>query len=150
MRLLRQRNVELQCAEQNSTSSESTTRKNSLALPLELRCCQGRKAGAARYPNILLSHNPIVSPSRELGIELSLAGHTHGGQIQIEIVDRRWSPARFMTSYVAGLYSFPRRRWSKGRGEQGMPLREPRFGNDRHSDTARRPAGNIIVTLRSA
>jgi hypothetical protein len=59
-------------------------------------------------PNILLSHNPNSFPkAAELGIELSLAGHTHGGQIQIEIVDHRWSPARFMTSYVAGLYQLP-------------------------------------------
>jgi predicted MPP superfamily phosphohydrolase len=59
-------------------------------------------------PNILLSHNPNSFPkAAELGIELSLAGHTHGGQIQIEIVDHRWSPARFVTSYVAGLYQIP-------------------------------------------
>jgi uncharacterized protein len=55
--------------------------------------------------NILLSHNPNSFPrAAELGIELSLAGHTHGGQIQVEILDHRLSPARFITDYVAGLY----------------------------------------------
>jgi uncharacterized protein len=59
-------------------------------------------------PNILLSHNPNAFPrAAELGIELTLAGHTHGGQVQVEILDHRWSPARFLTDYVAGLYQRP-------------------------------------------
>jgi uncharacterized protein len=58
--------------------------------------------------NILLSHNPnSFNRAAELGIELSLAGHTHGGQIQVEILDHRLSPARFITDYVAGLYMRP-------------------------------------------
>lgn len=61
-------------------------------------------------PNILLSHNPNSFPrAAELGIELTLAGHTHGGQVQVEILDRKWSPARFLTPYVAGLYGRPLR-----------------------------------------
>ena len=59
-------------------------------------------------PNILLSHNPnSFNRAAELGIELSLAGHTHGGQIQVEILDHRLSPARFISDYVAGLYRRP-------------------------------------------
>jgi uncharacterized protein len=59
-------------------------------------------------PNILLSHNPnTFNRAAELGIELSLAGHTHGGQIQVEILDHRLSPARFITDYVAGTYYRP-------------------------------------------
>ena len=58
--------------------------------------------------NILLSHNPNSFPrAAELGIELSLAGHTHGGQVRVEILDRGWSPAEFLTPYVAGLYTRP-------------------------------------------
>jgi predicted MPP superfamily phosphohydrolase len=60
------------------------------------------------FPNLLLSHNPnSFNRAAELGIELSLAGHTHGGQIQVEILDHRLSPARFITDYVAGLYMRP-------------------------------------------
>ena len=60
------------------------------------------------FPNVLLSHNPnSFTRAAELGIELSLAGHTHGGQIQVEILDHRLSPARFITDYVAGLYMRP-------------------------------------------
>jgi predicted MPP superfamily phosphohydrolase len=59
-------------------------------------------------PNVLLSHNPnAFNRAAELGIELTLAGHTHGGQIQVEILDHRLSPARFITDYVAGLYQRP-------------------------------------------
>jgi predicted MPP superfamily phosphohydrolase len=59
-------------------------------------------------PNILLSHNPNSFPrAAELGIELSLAGHTHGGQVRVEILDHRWTPAEFLTPYVAGLYHRP-------------------------------------------
>jgi uncharacterized protein len=59
-------------------------------------------------PNILLSHNPnTFNRAAEMGIELSLAGHTHGGQVQVEILDVSLSPARFITDYVAGLYRRP-------------------------------------------
>jgi uncharacterized protein len=55
-----------------------------------------------------MSHNPnSFNRAAELGIELTLAGHTHGGQIQVEILDHRLSPARFITDYVAGLYHRP-------------------------------------------
>jgi uncharacterized protein len=56
-------------------------------------------------PNILLSHNPNSFPrAAKLGIELSLAGHTHGGQVKVEIVDHDITPARLISPFVAGLY----------------------------------------------
>jgi uncharacterized protein len=59
-------------------------------------------------PNILLSHNPnSFDRAAELGVELSLAGHTHGGQIQVEILDHRLTPARFISDYIAGLFERP-------------------------------------------
>jgi predicted MPP superfamily phosphohydrolase len=59
-------------------------------------------------PNILLSHNPnSFHRAAELGIELSLAGHTHGGQVKFEIVDHSVNPARLITPFVAGLYHLP-------------------------------------------
>jgi hypothetical protein len=33
-----------------------------------------------------------------------LAGHTHGGQVSVEIFDQAINPARFFTHYVYGLY----------------------------------------------
>jgi predicted MPP superfamily phosphohydrolase len=59
-------------------------------------------------PNVLLSHNPnSFHRAAEMGIELSLAGHTHGGQVRFEIVDHSVSPARLITPFVAGLYHLP-------------------------------------------
>ena len=55
--------------------------------------------------NILLQHNPDVFPTAaRMGYHLLLAGHTHGGQVAVEILDRSINPARFFTPYVYGLY----------------------------------------------
>jgi uncharacterized protein len=59
-------------------------------------------------PNILLSHNPDTFPrAAALGIELSLAGHTHGGQLRFALGGRQWSPASLVTPFAAGLYRLP-------------------------------------------
>jgi uncharacterized protein len=55
--------------------------------------------------NILLSHNPnTFDRATELGIDLSLAGHTHGGQVALEYVSPDLSPARLITHYVRGWF----------------------------------------------
>jgi predicted MPP superfamily phosphohydrolase len=84
--------------------------------------------------NILLSHNPnSFHRAAELGIELSLAGHTHGGQVKVEIVDHSINPARLITDFVAGLYHLPMNGGvngkkaslyvNRGLGTFGMPVR---------------------------
>jgi hypothetical protein len=83
-------------------------------------------------PNILLSHNPnAFDRAAELGIEFTLAGHTHGGQINVEILESQINAARFMTDYVAGLYSqiskltsqTARLYVNRGLGTVGAPVR---------------------------
>lgn len=55
--------------------------------------------------NLLLSHNPDVFPvAARQGYNLMLSGHTHGGQVSVEILDQAINPARFFTHYVYGLY----------------------------------------------
>ncbi len=55
--------------------------------------------------NLLLSHNPDVFPkAARQGYNLMLAGHTHGGQVTVEIFEQTLNPARFFTPYVYGLY----------------------------------------------
>ena len=55
--------------------------------------------------NILLSHNPnTFDRAAELGIDLSLAGHTHGGQVTLEYISPDISPARLVTAYVRGWF----------------------------------------------
>jgi len=109
MRLLRQQNVELQWRDAKFNLIGVDYQQEFSGFAARTSMLRGAEKLVRRdIPNILLSHNPNSFPrAAELGIELSLAGHTHGGQIQIEIVDHRWSPARFMTSYVAGLYRLP-------------------------------------------
>lgn len=64
-------------------------------------------------PNILLSHNPnSFRRAAELGIQVQLAGHTHGGQVRVEILDHRFSPAYFVTPYIAGLFQRPLGSWA--------------------------------------
>jgi predicted MPP superfamily phosphohydrolase len=55
--------------------------------------------------NLLLSHNPDVFPvAAEQGYDFMLAGHTHGGQVNVEIFNQSINAARFVTPYVYGLY----------------------------------------------
>ncbi len=55
--------------------------------------------------NILLSHNPDVFPvAAEKGYDLTISGHTHGGQVRFEILREDLNIARFYTRYVDGLY----------------------------------------------
>ena len=55
--------------------------------------------------NILLSHNPDVFPkASQQGYALTLSGHTHGGQVRVEILGDDLNVARFFTPYVDGLY----------------------------------------------
>jgi hypothetical protein len=58
--------------------------------------------------NILLSHNPnTFDRAAEHGIDLSLAGHTHGGQVTLEFVHPDLSPSRLITPYVRGWFEKP-------------------------------------------
>ena len=55
--------------------------------------------------NLLLQHNPDVFPeAARQGYNLLLAGHTHGGQVTVEILDQSINPARFLTPYIYGIY----------------------------------------------
>jgi uncharacterized protein len=55
--------------------------------------------------NLLLSHNPDVFPvAVDRGFDAMLSGHTHGGQVTVEILNQTLNFARFATPYVAGLY----------------------------------------------
>jgi len=55
--------------------------------------------------NVLLSHNPDVFPvAVRQGYNFVIAGHTHGGQVTVEILDQSINAARFFTPYIYGLY----------------------------------------------
>ena len=76
--------------------------------------------------NVLLSHNPDVLPvAADQGWDLMIAGHTHGGQIGVEILHHNLSPARYYTRYVRGLYRVGKSAGSvsSGLGTVGLPVR---------------------------
>jgi predicted MPP superfamily phosphohydrolase len=55
--------------------------------------------------NVLLSHNPDVFPvAARQGYPLTIAGHTHGGQIRVEILNVDLNPGHYYTPFVDGLY----------------------------------------------
>jgi predicted MPP superfamily phosphohydrolase len=76
--------------------------------------------------NVMLSHNPDVFPvAASQGYALTIAGHTHGGQVDVEILHQHMDVARYFTPFVQGLY----RRGgasvyvSNGLGTIGVPVR---------------------------
>jgi hypothetical protein len=55
--------------------------------------------------NIMLSHNPDVFPvAARQGYALTISGHTHGGQIRVEVLNADLNPAHFYTPYIDGIY----------------------------------------------
>jgi len=76
--------------------------------------------------NILLSHNPnTFDRAAEYGIDLSLAGHTHGGQVTLEFISPDLSPSRLITPYVRGWFKKPGGQLyvNRGIGTIGVPIR---------------------------
>jgi len=76
--------------------------------------------------NILLSHNPnTFDRAAELGIDLSLAGHTHGGQVSLEFVHPGISPSRLITPYLRGWFQKGNAQLyvNRGIGTIGVPIR---------------------------
>jgi predicted MPP superfamily phosphohydrolase len=93
------------------------------------RMLTGVETLVSRQPrtlNLLLSHNPnAFLRAQQLGIPVTLAGHTHGGQVTVELLEQTANVARFVTKYVRGLY---REQGSllyvcPGLGTVGVPIR---------------------------
>ena len=76
--------------------------------------------------NMLLSHNPnTFDRARELGIDLTLAGHTHGGQVNLEFIHPSLTPARLITDYIRGWFQKGNAQLyvNRGIGTFGVPIR---------------------------
>ena len=76
--------------------------------------------------NLLLSHNPDVFPvAVQKGYDAVMSGHTHGGQVTVEILNQTLNVARFATPYVAGLYRLQGRSCyvTAGIGTIALPVR---------------------------
>jgi uncharacterized protein len=76
--------------------------------------------------NILLNHNPnSFDRAAQLGIDFTLAGHTHGGTLSLGFIHRGLSLARVETPYVSGWYEKPGGQLyvNRGIGTTGPPIR---------------------------
>ena len=60
-----------------------------------------------------------------MGIDLSLAGHTHGGQINLEFLHPLLTPSRFITKYIKGYFQERGSQLyvNRGLGTIGVPIR---------------------------
>ncbi|MCX7909793.1 MAG: metallophosphoesterase [Ignavibacteria bacterium] len=79
-------------------------------------------------PIILLCHDPTnwdKSVRGKLKVDLMLSGHTHGGQIALEVFNSKISPAAFFYKQYAGLYSDGEQHLyvNTGVGMVGVPVR---------------------------
>jgi predicted MPP superfamily phosphohydrolase len=76
---------------------DTWTRRDDVA-----RALADRPAGV---PTVLLAHDPNLFPQAvAAGVELTLSGHTHGGQLAVPWLSRRFNLARLVTRFTAGLY----------------------------------------------
>jgi predicted MPP superfamily phosphohydrolase len=83
----------------------------------------------ARVPEdaavLLLTHDPDVFPHVPPRVALTVAGHTHGGQVDVPLLRRRAIPSRYGTRYKAGHVEEGGRHLyvTAGVGTAGYPVR---------------------------
>jgi len=97
---------------------DTWTRRNDLD-----RALADRPAAAS---TLLLAHDPVLFPdAAKRGVDLTLSGHTHGGQIGVPFFARRFNLARVITRFTTGLYRMGTAALyvNRGLGTTGMPIR---------------------------
>src|SRR4051812_14065714 len=89
-------------------------------------------------PVILLAHDPDLFPRVPARVSLTVAGHLHGGQVDVPVLRRPFIPSRHGTRYLGGHIVEEGRHLyvSTGVGTAGLPLR------------FRRPPEIVVLTLR--
>ena len=76
--------------------------------------------------NLLLSHNPDVFPvAAKQGFDLTISGHTHGGQINIDMLGSHINIADLVTPFTKGEYHLEQSSLyvNSGLGTIGVPVR---------------------------
>lgn len=76
-------------------------------------------------PVVLLSHDPDAFPTVPGRVSLTIAGHTHGGQVAVPIVRRPFIPSRYGERFARGRVVEHDRHLivSTGLGTSGAPVR---------------------------
>lgn len=58
---------------------------------------------ATKSPTILLTHTPDIFPEVPKSVNLTLAGHTHGGQVRLPIVGPLFTASNYGNKYAIGM-----------------------------------------------
>jgi len=89
----------------------------------DLKATLAQSAGSA--PLLLLTHTPDVFPDVPSEVALTLAGHTHGGQVDLPFFGRLIVPSRFGERFAYGLIEEAGRRLyvTSGIGTAIIPVR---------------------------
>ena len=77
-------------------------------------------------PTVLLAHDPnLFQQAIAAQVDLTLSGHTHGGQLAVPWMVRRFNLARVVTPFTSGLYSHRDSLLyvNHGLGTSGPPIR---------------------------
>ncbi len=77
-------------------------------------------------PTLLLSHRPEAFPhAARRGVDLTLSGHWHGGQVKVKVFGIPFSPIRLLTRYLEGAFQIGQSRLyvTRGLGTTGAPIR---------------------------
>jgi uncharacterized protein len=80
----------------------------------------------ANAPTVLLCHQPDLFPAAvQRGIDLTLSGHYHGGQVKLQFFGCSVSPAHLISKFVEGLFTQGSSQLyvSRGIGITGPPVR---------------------------
>jgi predicted MPP superfamily phosphohydrolase len=60
------------------------------------------KTSPSGVPTIALTHNPDVFPEISRPVDLMIAAHTHGGQVNLPLLGRPIVPSKYGSRYAAG------------------------------------------------
>ncbi|MCH7618809.1 MAG: metallophosphoesterase [Candidatus Marinimicrobia bacterium] len=77
-------------------------------------------------PLILMSHNPDIFPlSAKYDVDLTLSGHTHGGQVGLKFLGNNYSFVHLVTPFVSGEFKIGSSKLyvNRGIGTVGPPIR---------------------------
>jgi len=76
-------------------------------------------------PVLLFTHNPDLFPQIPARVTLTLAGHTHGGQVYVPLLGRPAVPSKFWQRYAMGHIVEDARHLfvTSGIGTSGLPVR---------------------------
>nr|QGT49702.1 metallophosphoesterase [uncultured Candidatus Melainabacteria bacterium] len=76
-------------------------------------------------PTILLTHSPDIFPIIPNNVNLTLAGHTHGGQVRLPIIGSIITPSEYGNKYSYGYINENNKKMiiTKGLGTSILPIR---------------------------